>query len=93
MPLLRAMQGDTRPMPLPLRAALSAERKRSPDRLELARAFLQAEGGALSARVHENQASGAATSLAHSDGLAFIPAGGGAVGKGEMLDFIRWGDA
>lgn len=93
MPLLRAMQGDKRPVPLPLRAALSAERKRSPDRLELARAFLEAEGGGLAARIHDNQASGAATSLAHSDGLAFIPPGEGAVGKGEMLDFLRWGDA
>lgn len=93
IPLLRALQGDARPLPLPLRAALTAERKRSPDRLELARAFLQVEGGALEARIHDNQASGAATSLAHSDGLVFIPPGDGVVGKGEMLDFVRWGDA
>ncbi|HEX8789900.1 MAG TPA: gephyrin-like molybdotransferase Glp [Polyangiaceae bacterium] len=93
MPLLRALQGDVRPLPLPLRAALSAERKRSPDRLELARAFLEHEGGKLAARIHDNQASGAATSLAHSDGLAFIPPGDGSAAKGEMLDFVRWGDA
>jgi molybdopterin molybdotransferase len=93
MPLLRALQGDTRPLPFPLRAALSAERKRSPDRTELVRASLEIEGGALMARVHDNQASGAATNLAHSDGLAFIPPGEGAVDKGEVLDFMRWGDA
>ena len=41
LPLLRAMQGDARPVPMPLRAALTAARKRSPDRLELVRAALQ----------------------------------------------------
>jgi molybdopterin molybdotransferase len=93
MPLLRALQGDVRPLPFPLRVGLVAERKRSADRLELARAVLQFEEGVLTARVHDNQASGAATSLAHSDGLAFIPPGEGAVAKGELLDFVRWGDA
>jgi molybdopterin molybdotransferase len=93
VPLLRALQGDARPLPLPLRVALTGERKRSPDRLELVRASLQAEGGVLTARVHENQASGAATSLAHSDGLAFIPPGEGNVGKDELVDFVRWEDA
>jgi molybdopterin molybdotransferase len=93
MPLLRALQGDARPLPFPLRAALTAERKRSADRMELVRASLQIEGGALGARVHDNQASGAATNLAHSDGLLFIPPGEGTVAKGEVLDFVRWGDA
>lgn len=92
MPLLRALQGDRRPLPLPLRAALAEERKRSPDRLELVRASLALEGGSLVARVHGNQASGAATSLAHSDGLVFIPPAVGVVAKGDTLDFVRWGD-
>ena len=73
--------------------ALAAERKRSPDRMELVRASLESHGGALTARVHDNQASGAATSLAHSDGLLFIPPGEGTVARGELLDFVRWGDA
>ena len=64
MPLLRAMQRDARPLPLLLRARLAAARKRSPDRLELVRAALQLDGGTLVARVHDNQSSGAATSLA-----------------------------
>jgi molybdopterin molybdotransferase len=93
MPLLRALQGDARPLPFPLPVALAAERKRSPDRMELVRASLETEGRALTARVHENQASGAATSLAHSDGLLFIPPGEGTVAKGEALEFVRWGDA
>ncbi|HEY8088981.1 MAG TPA: gephyrin-like molybdotransferase Glp [Polyangiaceae bacterium] len=93
MPLLRAMQRDARPLPLLLRARLSAARKRSPDRLELVRAALQLDGGTLAARVHDNQSSGAATSLASSDGLAFIPAGEGSMDAGAFVDFLRWSDA
>jgi molybdopterin molybdotransferase len=93
MPLLRAMQGDARPLPLPLRPRLTAARKRSPDRLELVRAMLQLDNGMLAARVHDNQASGSATSLASSDGLAFIPAGEGSVDAGAFVDFVRWSDA
>jgi molybdopterin molybdotransferase len=93
MPLLRAMQGDARPVPLPLRPRLSASRKRSPDRLELCRAMLQLDNGTLTARVHHNQASGSATSLASSDGLAFLPAGEGAIEAGAFVDFLRWSDA
>jgi molybdopterin molybdotransferase len=93
MPLLRAMQRDARPLPMLLRARLAAAHKRSPDRLQLVRAMLQLDGGTLAARVHDNQASGAATSLAHSDGLAFIPAGDGALEAGAFVDFLRWRDA
>jgi molybdopterin molybdotransferase len=93
MPLLRAMQGDARPIAMLLRARLAAARKRSPDRLELCRAMLQLDGGMLAARVHDNQSSGAATSLASSDGLAFVPAGEGAVEAGAFVDFLRWSDA
>jgi molybdopterin molybdotransferase len=93
MPLLRAMQGDARPIPMPLRARLAAARKRSPDRLELVRAMLQLDNGTLAARVHDNQASGSATSLASSDGLAFIPAGEGSLEAGAFVDFLRWSDA
>ena len=93
MPLLRAMQGDARPIAMLLRARLSAARKRSPDRLELVRAMLQLDSGMLAARVHDNQSSGSATSLASSDGLAFVDAGEGAVEAGAFVDFLRWSDA
>ncbi len=92
MPLLRAMQGDARPVPLPLRVRLGADRKRAADRLELVRSTLTLEEGSLVARVHENQSSGAATSLASSDGVAFVPPGSGALAAGELVDFVRWGD-
>jgi molybdopterin molybdotransferase len=93
MPLLRAMQRDAHALPILLRTRLVSSRKRSPDRLEFARAMLQLDSGMLSARVHDNQASGAATSLAQSDGLAFLPAGDGAIPAGAFVDFLRWSDA
>ncbi len=92
MPLLRAMQGDAHPLPLPLRVRLGAERKRPADRLELVRAALAVEAGSLVARAHDNQSSGAATSLAYSDGLAFVPAGPGSLEAGSLVDFVRWSD-
>jgi molybdopterin molybdotransferase len=93
MPLLRAMQGDSRPRAMPLRVHLAASRKRSPDRLELVRATLHEAGDRLSARAHDNQASGAATSLAFSDGLALVPPGAGPIEAGAVVDFVRWSDA
>jgi len=93
MPLLRAMQRDARPAAMLLRARIGASRKRSPDRLELVRAMLQLDGGQLTARVHDNQSSGSATSLASSDGLAFVPAGDDVIQAGMFVDFLRWNDA
>jgi molybdopterin molybdotransferase len=91
-PLLRALQGDARPHPLRLPVQLTAPRGRSSDRLELVRASLEVEGSALRARVHDNQSSGAATSLASSDGLALLPAGADPLAAGARVDFVRWID-
>jgi molybdopterin molybdotransferase len=93
LPLLRALQGDARPIPTPLRAQLQTARKRSPDRLELVRATLAVRDGVVVAEPHDNQASGTATSLAHSDGLAFIPPGDVPLPSGTTVDFVRWADA
>jgi molybdopterin molybdotransferase len=93
LPLLRALQGDAHPTASLLRARLKADRWRTPDRLEMVRAALAVEDGVLVVRPHDNQASGAATSLACSDGLAFIPAGERALAAGSVVDFLRWGDA
>lgn len=92
VPLLRVLQGDARPLPMPLRARLGAARKRSPDRLELVRATLALEGDELVARAHDNQSSGSATSLASSDGLLFVTPGDGALEAGAPVDFVRWSD-
>jgi molybdopterin molybdotransferase len=91
-PLLRALQGDSRPVPTLFRVPLTEGRRRTPDRLELVRATLEVVGGALCALCHENQASGAATNLAHSDGIAFLPQGEGKCDAGTLVDFARWSD-
>jgi len=93
MPLLRALQGDARPLPMPLPVRTASARKRAPERLELARATLHVDAGVLSARFHDNQSSGAATSLAQSDGVAFLPPGPGEIPAGTTVDFVRWSDA
>lgn len=88
--LLRALQGDVRPRPTSLRAVLAERRKRQMDRLDLVRASLRREGEALVVTAHDNQASGAATSLASSDGIAFVEPGEGFVEAGTAVDFVQW---
>jgi len=56
------------------------------------RASLEVGGSALRARVHDNQSSGAATSLASSDGLALVPAGTDPLAAGSLVEFVRWCD-
>ena len=92
MPLLRTMQGDVRPLPMPLMARLTAPRERSTERLELVRVSLAIVDGELVAHAHANQSSGAATSLAGSDGIAAIPAGAGELGAGARVEVFRWAD-
>jgi molybdopterin molybdotransferase len=91
-PLVRALQGDRRPRAQALPARIESARKRSPDRLEFVRAWLRVEAGALVARAHDNQSSGATTSLASSDGLAMVPPGDGPLAAGAPVDFLRWSD-
>jgi molybdopterin molybdotransferase len=93
IPLLRALQGDAAPFAMPFGARLSVSRKRGPDRLEFVRARLRWGDGAFAAIADDNQASGAATSLASSDGIAFVPAGTEPLAAGTMVDFLRWTDA
>jgi len=93
MPLLRSMQGDARPFAVPLVVRLDAARKRSPDRLELVRATLRVDAGALVADAHDNQASGSSTSLAHSDGVALVSPAEGPLEAGAYVPFVRWSDA
>jgi molybdopterin molybdotransferase len=102
VPLIRALQGDARPHPLALPAHLAAPRKRSADRTEFVRATIGRERGTrlpsghapseLEACVCDNQASGAATSLATSDGLCAIEPGVGSLEAGVTVDFLRWAD-
>jgi molybdopterin molybdotransferase len=91
-PLLRVLQGDGRPEAMRLPGRLAARRSRSHDRLEFVRAGLEVDGASLRVHVCDNQSSGAATSLASSDGLAMLPAGVGALEAGAPVEFVRWCD-
>ncbi len=91
MPLLRTLQGDARPLPRLLRGVLARPRKRA-DRLELVRASLDRDGDRMVVTAHDNQASGAATSLAASDGIAFLEPGQGILDAGAPVDFVPWDD-
>ncbi len=92
VPLLRAMQRDAAPLPFVLPAQLGAARPRVKERLEIARVRLARHGARLVAMPHDNQASGAATALAESDGLALLAAGAGTWDEGAEIDVIRWSD-
>ncbi len=92
LPLLRAMQGDARPIAPFVSARLANAQKRSPDRLELARVTLEVVDGAFVARTHTNQSSGAATSLADSNALAMLPPGESPLAMGALVDVVRWSD-
>ncbi|MDP9000299.1 MAG: molybdopterin molybdotransferase MoeA [Myxococcota bacterium] len=93
MPLLRAMQGDSHPNAQRLFVRLATRCKRSVGRLEFVRATLSEQAGVPVAIVHDNQASGAATSLAASDGVAIIPPGDTPLEPGAFVHFVRWSDA
>ncbi len=91
-PLLRTLQGDSSPHAMRLPVRLASPRRRTSGRLEFVRAALEVRAEALCALVHDNQSSGAATSLSSSDGLALIPAGEGDLDAGTYVPFVRWSD-
>jgi molybdopterin molybdotransferase len=91
-PLLRALQGDARGVPMGLPARMAHARKRSPDRVEFVRGVLGRDGAGLVATALDNQAAGAATTLATSDGLIVVPPGPQPVERGSAVDFLRWVD-
>ncbi len=92
VPLLRAMQRDASPLPFVLPAQLGKARPRVKERLEIARVRITRQGAHLCATPHDNQASGAATALADSDGLALLAPGSGTWDVGAQVDIIRWTD-
>ena len=92
MPLLRAMQGDAQPIAPVLHARLAHNAAHSPGRLEFARANLHAGQGELEVTVHDNQSSGAATSLAWCNCLAVLPAGTEQFPQGSSLEVLRFSD-
>lgn len=92
IPLLRAMQGDRRPFPAPVRARLSVTVERAPGRLEFARALLRwdEQGAVVEPLTH--QASGAAWNVAMADALAVLPKDLGTIPSGTLVDVYPFRD-
>jgi molybdopterin molybdotransferase len=85
MPLLRALQGDEKPLPASTRVVLSHAVTQKPGRLGIYRARLEGQ----QARLHDNQASGSSLSLAHADALVFVPKDAAACPAGSELEAVR----
>jgi molybdopterin molybdotransferase len=92
VPLLRAMQGDLRPLPPILRARLTRSVRHAKGRMEFLRAELVPTPESLTVRPFDNQASGALTSFALADALAIVPAEAEGLEAGTMVDVIRLSD-
>jgi molybdopterin molybdotransferase len=92
VPLLRAMQGDKEPLPVRWRMPIEGQVRRSPGRMEFARARILVNGGTPRAVLLPNQASGAVTSFAEADALVVVPADRDRVESGEVLEVIRTAD-
>jgi molybdopterin molybdotransferase len=93
IPLLRALQGDARPFPATHRARMTHAHAHEPGRLELARATIgYGDDGRLTATTLGNQASGAATSMAQSDGLVLVPLDSNGVPAGAEVDVLLLAD-
>lgn len=93
LPLLRAIQGDARPLAVPRRARMVRAHAHNPGRLELARAAVShGEGAELLVTTLANQASGAVTSMADADALVVIPEEANGVPAGAEVDALLVSD-
>jgi molybdopterin molybdotransferase len=91
-PLIRAMQGDPRPLPERRRVVVRGSLARRAGREEFLRARLDRSGDELAAIVLPNQASGAVTSFAEAEALVVVPAARERVDDGERLEAIELRD-
>jgi len=88
-PVVRALQGDTSPLPARTRVQVSGSLDRAPGRQEFLRARLEPGQTLPRARILPNQASGAVTSFAEADVLVIVPAEATRVEDKSELEAIR----
>ena len=91
-PLLRALQGDARPLPTTGRLPLGTPLQRQPGRLEFVRAAVEPREGGPCLIPLQNQASGAMISLARCDALGILPAEVTSFAAGDLVATLRLGD-
>lgn len=87
-PLLRRLQGDTKPLPVLRSAVLSAPLEQKPGRTGFYRVRVEGDR----ATPLRNQSSGSAVSLALADALAIVPAESSGLGAGERVDLLWLSD-
>jgi molybdopterin molybdotransferase len=87
-PLLRAMQGDARPIPETSYAKLTHAIEQKPGRAGFYRVRLSGEY----AEPLSNQSSGSSASVALADGLALVPAESAGMAAGESIRVLRLQD-
>jgi len=92
VPLLRAMAGDQRPLPRTAPARLGHALAHEPGRMELVRATLTNEGGALVARAVRHQASGAGIGVARANALVVVPREAASLEAGALVDVYPYED-
>jgi molybdopterin molybdotransferase len=88
LPLLRAMQGDAEALPRAVEVRLGRAISQKPGRLGFYRARL-VDGVA---HVHDNQASGAPTSMAKADVLVMVPEDSSGLAAGATARALRLDD-
>ncbi len=88
LPLLRALQGDRRAVPSPVKLRLANAISQKPGRL----GFYRARSIDGVAHVHDNQASGAPTSMAHADVLVMLPEDATGAAAGAEVNALRLDD-
>lgn len=92
VPLLRVLQGDSKPFPAFARARMTRAHAHDPGRLEFARAVVSQADEGLSVTTLGNQASGAMTTMAQADALVCIPEAATGVGAGDEVDVLLMSD-
>jgi molybdopterin molybdotransferase len=85
LPLMRALQGDARPLPEPTQVKLAADISQKPGRMGFYRARLE-QGLAF---VSGNQASGAPTGMAQADVLIMLPEDSSGLAAGSLANALR----
>lgn len=90
LPLLRAMQGDSKPLALVTTLDCAIGLRRHNERLFVCIGSVVAKDGTHAFMPHRNQSSGATIALAASDGLALIESGDSMCEPGTAVPFLPW---
>jgi molybdopterin molybdotransferase len=92
MPLLRAMQRDRHPIPMPTWVPLASSVKRDAARTRVVLGNLVSFDGRSGFAAHASQTSGATIALGQTDGFVILESGAERAEVGTMVPYHRWTD-